>query len=128
MPEPQKSDASQEEPTSPVPLLPKEDTKSPEEKEQAEGMPVGASDYTPKADTSNNDEEQTAAISQNPEDSVKTDTESTPNGKVSTSDMQETCNNGDNCELESDDALKSNGDVLSHQQAECEDGQEITKM
>ena len=80
--------------------------------------------------TSGSGTDKTQAISRNGGDNVKTDTETTPNGKVSTSDMQQDkCNSGDNCELENeDDALKSNGDVPSHQQAECVEGQEITKL
>ena len=126
MPEPPKPDVSQGGPSSPVPVLPAEDPISPHEKEQPEERAPETPDTIQKEEVNlDNEKDKTAAMSQNGGESVKTDT---PNGKVSTSDMQETCNSGDNCELESDDALKSNGDVPSHQQAECEEGQEVTKL
>ena len=85
-------------------------------------------DITQKQD-SGSETDKIQAVSQNGGDSVKTDSEPTPNGKVSTSDMQDKGNSGDNCELKNEeDTLKSNGDVPSHQQAECVEGQEITKL
>ena len=125
MPEAPKQETSQGESSSSAPASVAAGTEQPvSPKDQQEEQ----ADITQKQD-SGSDTDKTQAISQNGGDSVKTDSEPTPNGKVSTSDMQDKGNNGDNCELENEeDALKSNGDVPSHQQAECVEGQEITKL
>ena len=128
-----KPEVSHGEPSLPVPSYAPtgdEESVSSGHREQEEENAVGSPNITQQDDlvSSNFEKDNTQAISQNDGEDVKTEMGTAPNGKVSTSDMQQEYNRSDNCELESDNGLKSNGDVPSHQQAECVDGQEITKL
>ncbi len=130
------------EPPTPGPVLPADEglgaaaqahsSSSDQQPQPAESL-LGAADSTKQSSslTSESEKEKPSVLSPVDKDRSsgdQTNTEPTPNGNVSTTDMQPENNASDNKELEGEDAQKSNGDVPSHQPAESGEGQEVTKL